>query len=123
MTKPRLSFKTLPPELSSHDEPQIYAGRSADVEEAYTNRITRLLIENIWKHKSDCILDMRITNLDAPSNIHWKPEAVHERKKKKQYLQGCVDQRSHFSPFVVSCDGVLENDAKVVLQHLAESLA
>ena len=28
-----------------------------------------------------------------------------------------------FSPFVVSCDGVLENEAKVVLRNLAGSLA
>ena len=85
-----------------------------------------LLIRNIWKHKADCILDVRITNLDAPSKIHRKPEAVllsHEREKKKYYLQGCLNQRRHFSPFVISCDGVLGNEAKEVLQNLAGSLA
>ena len=41
-----------------------------------------LLFRNIWKHPNGCILDVRITNLDAPSNIHRKPEAVlsHERE-------------------------------------------
>ena len=33
------------------------------------------LIRNIWKRQPDCILDMRITNLDALSNIHQTPEA------------------------------------------------
>ena len=77
---------------------------------------------NNWKHPTDCILDVRITNLDAPFNIHRKPETVHlsrEREKKKKYLQACLDQRRHFSPFVVSCDGVLGNEAKVVQQNLA----
>ena len=80
---------------------------------------------NNWKHQTDCILDVRITNLDAPSNIHRKPETVHlsrEREKKKKYLQACLDQRRHFSPFVVSCDGVLGNEAKVVQQNLSGSL-
>ena len=61
-----------------HTEPQIYPGRSTDVEE--TERMStpaeELLIRNIWKHQTDCILDVRTTNLDAPSNIQRKPEAV-----------------------------------------------
>ena len=63
-----------------------------------------LQIGNIWKHQTDCILDVRITNLDAPSNIHRKLEAVllsHEREKKKKYIQACLDQRRNFSHFVV----------------------
>ena len=51
-------------------------------------------------------LDLRITNVDASSNIHRKPEAVlfsHEREIKKKYLQVYLDQHRHFSPFVVGC--------------------
>ena len=43
-------------------------------------------IRDLWKHQIDCILDVRITNLDAPSNIYKKPEAVllsHVRENKK----------------------------------------
>ena len=75
------------------------------------------LIRNIWKYQTDCILDVHITNLDAPSNIHRKPEGVlhsREREKKKKYLQACLDQNRHFSPFGVSCDGMLGNEAKVL---------
>ena len=70
-------------------------------------------------------MDGRITNLDALSNIHRKPEAVllcHEREKKKKYLQACLEQRRHFSPFVVPCDVMLGNVAKVILRNLARSL-
>ena len=52
------------------------------------------------------------------------PTTMQEREKKKKYLQACLDQRRHFSPFVVSCDGFLGNEAKdVVLQNFAGSLA
>ena len=44
----------------------------------------------------------------------------HESEK---YLQACLDQHRHFSRFVVSCNGVLGNEAKVVLQNLAGSIA
>ena len=85
MTKSSLRFKTLPPELSSYllsattDDPQIYPSRSADVEETegmYTPTEERgdLAIRNLWKYQTDCILDVRITNLDAPSDIRHSSE-------------------------------------------------
>ena len=61
-----------------------------------------ILLRNIWK-QDDCILDVRITYLYAPSKIHQKSEAVlpsHEREKKKKYLQACLAQRRHFSSFL-----------------------
>ena len=70
------------------DEPQIYPSRSEDGEESEgmstpAEERGDLPIITIWKHQTGCILDVRITNLDAPSNIHWAPEAVlhsHERE-------------------------------------------
>ena len=105
-----LAARALIPSVA-HDGPQIYPGRSADVKEAEgistpTEERGDLLTRNLWKHPRDCILDVCITNLDAPSNIHRKPEAVllfHEREKRKKYLQACLNQRRHFSPFVASC--------------------
>ena len=107
-----------------HDEPQIYRGRSTNVEETEemstpTEEHGDLLIRNIWKNQTDGILDVLITNLDAPSNFHRKPETVHishERENQKKYLLTCLNQRRHFSPLVVSYDGVLGNEAKVVQQ-------
>ena len=113
------------------DEPQIYPGRSSDADETeraspQTEERGDLLIRNLWKRQTDCILDVRVTNLDAASNIHRKSELVllsHEREKKKKYLQACLDQRRHFSPFVVSCDGLLGKEARSVLQNLAGRLS
>ena len=81
-------FKTLP---HSSCSPRPTTGRSADVEETEgmstptEEERGALLIRNLWKHQTDCMLDVQITNLDAPSNIHRKPEAVllsQEREKK-----------------------------------------
>ena len=80
--------------------------------------------KNISKRQTDCILDLRITNLDAPSNIHRNPNAVvlsHQREKKKKYLQACLHQRSHFSPFVVSCDDGNETMAGSLAKKLGKS--
>jgi hypothetical protein len=45
-------------------------------------------------------------------------EAV-EHLKKKKYLQPCLDQRHHFIPFIVSVDGLIRKEAKMVLKVLA----
>jgi hypothetical protein len=46
-----------------------------------------------------------------------------EREKKRKYLEPCVQQRRHFSPFVVSTDGMLGKEAKVLMRTLAARLA
>jgi hypothetical protein len=45
--------------------------------------------------------------------------AAHVREKKKKYLEPCLKQRRHFSPFVVSTDGLFGKEAKIVLKSLA----
>ena len=109
--------------LSFCSPPQIYPSRSADVKE--TECLHQQKNVAIYRHQTDCIENIRVTNLDAPpSHIHRKPEAdlSRERDKKKQYLQACLDQRRHCSPFIVSCDWVLRNEAKAELPNLAGSL-
>ena len=59
------------------EDPQICPGRSADVKEVDgkstpTEDRGNLLLRNLWKNQTDCILDVRITN----PNIHRKPHAV-----------------------------------------------
>jgi hypothetical protein len=48
--------------------------------------------------------------------------AGHEGEKKKKYLEVCLEQRRHFTPFVVSNDGFLGKDAKVLLKTLSTLL-
>ena len=85
-----------------------------------------LLIRDLWKRGTDCILDMRVVNTDSPSYGLRDPEAVlrsAERAKKRKYLQACLDQRRHFTPFVCSVDGLVADEAKAVMKRLAGRLA
>ena len=121
-----------------HDEPKIHTCRanereSADgrqerpVQRLFCNDRTEdrgnvLIRGGLWTKGTDCILDVRMTDLDAKSNRSRSPDkvlAAHEREKKKKYLGPCLEQRRHFSPFVVSTDGLLGKEAKVVLKRLA----
>ena len=85
------------------------------------------MIWNIGKHQIDCILDVRRTNIDTPSNIHRYLETVlpsHDREKEEEKPPSL----SRPTPSLLSlcglkCDGVLGNGARVVLQNLAGSLA
>jgi hypothetical protein len=70
--------------------------------------------------------DIRITDVDAASNRSKDPHKVlntHERGKKKKYLEACLEQRRHFTPCMVSTDGLLGREAKTLLKKLSSVLA
>ena len=46
-----------------------------------------------------------------------------ERGRKRMYLEACLQQRRHFSPFVASVDGMLGVEAAEILKRLASRLA
>ena len=53
---------------------------------------------------------MHVVNTDALSYVRKTPEkCLHdaERGKKKMYLEACIQQHQHFSPFVALVDGLL----------------
>jgi hypothetical protein len=84
------------------------------------------LIRSLWSKGTDCILDVRMTDLDAKSNKSRNLEkvlAAHEREKKKKYLKPCLNMFLlswyHVPPFVVSTDGLFGKEAKIVLTRLA----
>ena len=87
------------------------ASRSAYPQSAYS--ALQRSVQQEWQYLQRTAPNMESCfHLDAPSNIQQKPEAVllsHKREKKKKYLQACLDQRRHFSPFVVSWDVLLGN--------------
>ena len=48
-----------------------------------------LLVRSLWKNGSDCIIDVRVTDLEAASYVTRDPAKVlasHEQYKKKYYL-------------------------------------
>jgi len=116
-------------------EPLIYPGRSALPENSPVSPGSQalpsdergdMLIRGLWSRGTDCILDIRVANTDAKSYRSKAPPQVlasHESSKKKRYLQPCLAQRRHFTPFVVSVDGLLGKEAQRVIQTLAGHLA
>jgi hypothetical protein len=49
--------------------------------------------------------------------------ATHKQEKKKKYLEACLGQCHHFSPFMVSTDGLFGKEAKTLLKKLPGLLA
>jgi hypothetical protein len=84
------------------------------------------LVRGLWARGTDCIIDVRITDVDAKSQRSKDPLKVleaHEREKKKKYLEACLEQRRHFSPFVASTDGLLGKESRTLLKKLSALLA
>jgi hypothetical protein len=85
-----------------------------------------VLIRGLWERGTDCIIDVRITDVDAKSNLSKHPKKVliaQEKEKKKKYLEACLEQRRHFTPFVESTDGLLGKEAKTLLKKILALLA
>jgi hypothetical protein len=79
-----------------------------------------ILIRGFWARGTD-----RVTNTDAKSQHHKDPDKMfsqHKREKKRKYLEPCLKQQRHFTPFVVSTDGLLGREATVFLKRLASVL-
>ena len=72
--------------------------------------------------RTPAIVDVRVTDLDAPSNRIRDDEKVlakQEKDKKNKYLEPCFNQRCSYTPFVVSTNGFLSREAKSFLKQLS----
>jgi hypothetical protein len=49
--------------------------------------------------------------------------ATQEKQKKRKYLEACLEQLRHFTPFVCSTDGLLGREATTFAKQLAAKLA
>ena len=84
------------------------------------------MIRGLWTRGTDCIGDVCVVNVHAPSYADSTPTALlraNEVRKKKHYLRACHDQRRDFTPVVVSCEGMLGPEANTLLKRIAFKLA
>eukprot|EP00957_Ditylum_brightwellii_P107093 8171146-Ditylum_brightwellii.AAC.1 len=96
----------------------ILRGKDKDKE---GNLYGNLMIHHLWKHQVDAVIDVRITDTDAKSYILHPLETVlaaQEKGKKGKYLNSCLEQNHHFSPFVVSVDGMLGKQAAMATNYV-----
>jgi hypothetical protein len=74
----------------------------------------------------DIVVDVCPIDTDATSYRSQDPHkvlAMQERQQKKKYLQSCLEQRKHFTNFVLSTDGLIGREAEELLKRLSLRLA
>eukprot|EP00978_Attheya_sp_CCMP212_P029071 scaffold102189_cov64-Attheya_sp.AAC.1 len=84
------------------------------------------MICGFWSLGTDCIVDVRITDLDSKSYLKKSSDKVlagQEEEKKRKYLTPCLAQRRHFTPFVSSIDGLIGKDGQTFAKRLAGLLS
>lgn len=85
-----------------------------------------VLARGLFQRGSDCIIDVRVTDLDCKTYRNVDPDNAlkkQEKEKKSKYLQHCLKQRRSFVPFVVSTDGMLGYEANNLIRRIAKRLA
>jgi len=85
-----------------------------------------LLVRGFWDRNTDCIIDVRVCDVNQPSYLARKPTSIlktAENDKKRKYLAACLEQRRHFTPFVVSCEGLFGKEASFFMKRLGKKLA
>jgi hypothetical protein len=84
-----------------------------------------ILIRGIWaQHGTDFIINIRIMDVDANSRCSKAPDIVLTAlRQKNKYLEACLRHRQHFSPFVVSMDGLFCKEVETLLKKLSALLA
>ena len=68
-----------------------------------TDQKGNLLIRDLWQNGTDSVHDMHVVNTDTKSHITKDTEkCLHEAERGKNwmYLEACLQQHRHFSPFV-----------------------
>ncbi len=90
------------------------------------NRRADLSVHGLWESSTTAFIDVEVSHTEAPSYLRKTPEKVIlslEKTKRMKYGDIVQQHRRHFSPFVVSSDGLLGQSANNVVKHIAHKLA
>ena len=85
-----------------------------------------LLIWDLWQQGTNSVHNMSVVNTDALTYQLKAPEkCLHQAEKgnENMYLEACLQQCRHFSPFFASVDGVLWVETTGTLKMIASRLA
>ena len=83
-------------------------------------------MRGFWSRDTDCIVDVRICDVNQKSYLAKNPSTIiknAEAEKKRKYLNPCLEQRRHFTPFVVSCEGMMGREANSFIRRLSKRLS
>ena len=84
-----------------------------------------LLIRDLWVQGMNSIHDMNVMNTDTTTYQYKTPKKcleTTEEEKNKKYLEACLKQRSHFTPFVALMHVLIGVKAEVTLKPISSSL-
>lgn len=81
-------------------------------------------VREVWSPQNEVLFDIRIVDTDSPSYKHHTLEAVLEhaaKENKRLYQKAVKDHCGHFTPFVISVDGLPHREAHHFIKCLAAS--
>ena len=107
-------------------QPAVGAGASATPADLSIATRGDVGVHGFWTRGATAIFDVRVTDVDAASNVRIAPARVlarQEKEKKQKYLPACQGPSRSFTPLVFSTDGMLGKEAKSASRRLASLLA
>ena len=113
-------------------EPLIYQGRTrseleiSQVGDKHKDTIGDVMIRVLWYRQVDAIIDVKLGDADADTYKYEPMTSLltrWEKINKYKHCKHCHNQRKHFSPFVLSVDGILGREALVVLSQFSRFMA
>ena len=114
------------------DEPLIHNGQGINNKERGQTSEPEMELRGdvaahgFWKRGSTAIFDIRVTDVETPSQRGTDPGVLlkrHEEEKKKKYSKHCEKQRKHFTPLVFSTDGLLGVECEAASKRLASQIS
>ena len=113
-------------------EPIIHQGRTISEQEMrqgsekYKDTQRYVMVQGLWDCQVGAIIDVKIGDAYADTYTYEPITALLARWENiKKYKDGkhCHDQQKHFSPFVLSVDGMLGREALVLISQLSRFMS
>ena len=79
-------------------------------------------VRGFWQPQRQAVFDVCILNADSSSISHLSTEAIFESRrtlKKRTYSEIAETRRASFTPFIATCDAILDREAEGYLKRLA----
>eukprot|EP01068_Selenidium_serpulae_P010606 Selendium_serpulae@DN5499_c0_g1_i6.p1 len=84
-----------------------------------------LMVRGIWSPQGAALIDIRVTDSDATSNLTKSVGKVmaEQEEKKNLYVSETLKRRGTFTPFVVTVDGASGDEATALIRSIARRLS
>ena len=83
-------------------------------------------VRGFWHPQRQAFFDVSIINADLASMSHLSLETIFQNRrnlKYRTYLETATARRASFSPFIATCDAVLDREAEGYIKRLAVVLS